>query len=226
MSELENYVREKLQSLLLNDIEREDVIAEITTHLELMADEYRSEGVDEDVARRRVLSQFGDSRRLLRGIRQTKERGMNERFRRLWLPGLSVGFAAYASQMMISRLITRPRAIEVLGNYYVYSWTWLLVVACIAGVGAWWSREMGGSPRERLMVALAPAEIMAAVIAIVFPVGIVIEGCVQRQVPYSLRHPAILLAGILWMLHCAVPALLGGAPFLFGKNTKVREITS
>jgi hypothetical protein len=226
MNELEKYVREQLQGLRLSDNEREDVIAEIAAHLELMADEYRSEGIDADAARRRALAQFGDSRRLLRGIRRTKEKGMNERCRRLWLPALLVGFVAYASQMVIARFIVQHRVIEVFGNYYVYSWTWLFVVAVIGGLGARWSREMGGSPRDRLMVALAPAEIMAAVIAIVLPVGIVVEACVQRQVPYAFRYPSILLVGILWMLHCAVPAFLGAAPFLFGGNTKVREITS
>lgn len=151
---------------------------------------------------------------------------MNERFYRLWIPALSVGFIAYASQQFITRLSSRPQTIEIFGNYYVYSWAWLFLVLCLAGSGTWWSREMGGSRRERLLVALAPAEIMAIVIAIVFPVGCLVEAAVNHSVPYMITHPLIMLAGIAWMLHCAVPALLGGVPFLFDANPNDKPVAS
>lgn len=148
---------------------------------------------------------------------------MRDRFRRLWFPALTVGFLAYTSEVLIARFVARPRAIQVMGHYYVYSWSWLVVVAGIAALGTFWSREMGGSVRERLIVALAPAEIMAAVIAIVLPLDFVIEAWVDRSVPYAITHPIVLLAGILWMLHCAVPALVGASPFLFGETRHSEE---
>ena len=223
MSELEKLVRQQLQDLRLRDAEREEVIVEITHHLEFLAAEYRAEGLDDPAALAHALESLGDGRRLIAGIMKTKETGMRDRFRRVWLPGLCVGFFAYFSEMLLLRSSVRPQAVQILGIYYVFSWSWLFVVAALAGFGAWWSRAMGGSVKERLVVVLAPAEVMAASIAIVLPLDLIIEAFANHSLPYAVRHPIVLLVGVLWMLHCAVPALIGAAPFLFDRsgNTKV-----
>ena len=226
MTELERLVRERLQSLGLRDAEREEVIAEITGHLELMLEEYRADGLDEEAALTHALEGFGNSRRLIQGIMKTKETGMRERFRRMWLPALSVAFLAYFAQMVISRFIARPEALQILGNYYAFSWSWLLVVACLAAFGAWWSRAMGGTVKERIIVGLAPAEIMAAVIAIILPLDCIIETLAHRSLPYAVSHPMVLIVGVLWMLHCAVPSLIGAAPFLFDRNENTNVVAS
>ncbi len=223
---MEKHVRERLQGLQLSESEREDIIAEITAHLELIAEEYRSVGLDDKAACSQALLHFGNTARLLREIQRAKESGMNNRFRRLWLPGVVVGFLAYASQMVILRFVSWPRSVHVFGNYYSYTWQWIVAVVLIGALGAWWSRQVGGSVRERLVVALASAEIMAAVIAIVLPLNCVIQACVDQSIPYAIRHPIILLTGILWMLYCAVPAFIGAMPFLFGSSVKESEAIS
>lgn len=226
MSELEHLVRERLQSLGLREAEREDVIAEITDHLELVADNYRGEDLDEQDAVRHAIEALGNTRSLIKGIMKSKETGMRERFRRMWLPALCVGFFAYFSEVVLLRFIVRPQAVQVLGIYYAYSWIWLFVVALLAGFGAWWSRAVGGSVKERLVVVLAPAEVMAAVIAIILPLDCVIEAIANRSLPYPVRHPIVLLVGVLWMLHCAVPSLIGAAPFLFDRSGNAKVVTS
>lgn len=226
MSELEKLVRQKLQNLRLREAEREDVIAEITDHLELMAESYRAEGLDEQAAIYRTLEALGSSKRLIKGIMQTKETGMRERFRSMWLPGLCVAFFCYLAEILIVRFVARPQAVQINGNYYVFSWSWLFVVALLAGIGAWWSRAMGGSVRERLVVVLAPAEVMAAVIAIVLPLDCIIEAVAHRSLPYAVQNPMVLIVGVLWMLHCAVPALIGALPFLFDRNSRANVVAS
>jgi hypothetical protein len=226
MSRLEKLVREHLQGLQLRESEREDVIAEITGHLELLVKDHRAEGFDDEAALRSAAGALGSSKRLVKRIMQTKETGMRERFRRMWLPALCVGFFAYFSEVMLLRFIVRPQAVQILGIYYAYSWIWLFVVALLAGFGAWWSREMGGSVKERLVVVLAPAEVMAASIAIVLPLDLIIEGVAHRSLPYAVQHPMVLVVGVLWMLHCAVPSLIGAAPFLFDRSPSAKVVAS
>lgn len=223
MTDLKALARERLRNLLLGEAAREEVVAEIADHLEFAFEEYRAKGFSDDAALAMALSLLGDCQKLVRGVQKERGNAMNDRFRRMWLPATVVGFLAYASEMVIFRFITWPHTVRVFGNEYAYSWGWLLVVACLGALGAWWSRAMGGSVRERLIVALAPAEIMVAVVAIVLPAGIAIESYRAHGVPYFLRHPEVMISVILWMLHCAVPALVGATPFLFAskasKNT-------
>lgn len=226
MSEMRAYVREQLRGLRLAEYEREDVIAEIADHMEMLMAEYRSEGLNEDTAHRRALSHFGDPRRLLKGIERVKENGMKERFHRMWLPAFTVGFLAYLSGWLIARFIAHPRTIEVLGNYYPYYWNWLVLVATIAAIGAWWSRARGGSVRERIVVALAPAEIMASVIAVLLPFSVVVQLWVDHSLPNFVTHPMVFFVGVVWMLHCAIPALIGAAPFLFDRASDAKITTS
>ncbi len=226
MSELERLVRERLQTLRLHEAEREDVIAEITGHLELMMADYRAEGLDEHAALTHALEGLGSSRRLIKGIMKARETGMRERFRRMWLPALCVGFFAYFSETMLLRFVVRPQAVQILGNYYAYSWIWLFVVALLSGFGAWWSRAMGGSVKERLVVVLAPAEVMATSIAIVLPLDLIIEAFAHRSLPYAVSHPMVLAVGVLWMLHCALPSLMGAAPFLFDRSPRAKVVAS
>lgn len=226
MSELERVVRERLQSLGLPHAEREDVIAEITGHLELVVEDYRAEGLEEQAAVIRAVEGLGSSRRLIRGIMKTKETGMRERFRKMWVPALTVAFLAYFSQMVIARFIERSNAVQVIGHYYTFSWTWLAVVTFLGAFGAWWSRALGASVRERLVVALAPAEVMAAVIAIILPLDCIIETVAHRSLPYAVSHPLVLVVGVLWMLHCAVPSLIGAAPFLFERSPNAKVVAS
>lgn len=226
MSEMRDYVRLQLSSLRLEESEREDLVAEIALHLDLALEDCRTAGLTEEETRRYLRSQFGDRKLLLKGLRRTKETAMRDRFRRMWLPALCVGFFAYFSEVVLLRFIVRPQAVQVLGIYYAYSWIWLFVVAVLAGFGAWWSRAVGGSVKERLVVVLAPAEVMAAVIAIILPLDCVIEAIANRSLPYPVRHPIVLLVGVLWMLHCAVPSLIGAAPFLFDRSGNAKVVAS
>ncbi len=228
MSAVEKEVRARLQRLRLSEAEREDVFAEIVTHLELVVDELTAAGIDEQDARREALFQLGDEKRLLKRIQRerTSAMRMRESFRRIWLPSAAVVCLTYWSQMVIYRFIAEPHAYHILGTYYATNWLWLATVICTGAFGAWWSRRLGATVRQRIVVALAPAEAMAIVIAVVLPIGMSLEAIVQRRMPYALSHPMIMLGGILWMLHSAVPSLVGALPFLIERKAQPREVVS
>lgn len=226
MSGIEQEVRKRLRKLRLHAAEREEVFAEITAHLECVAEELRAKGVGADEALRRSLSQLDDVRILMRELQRAKESVMRDSFRRVWLPAAVVVLLVYVSQMIVYRLIPQPRAYHIMGSYYAYSWGWLFTVAVCGAFGAWWSREVGGSVKDRLLVALAPAEAMAVVVALVLPLDLIVQVFVEHRKPFLLTHPIMILAAILWLLQSAVPSFIGAALFLRGGSAQAREIAS
>ena len=74
---------------------------------------------------------------------------------------------------------------------------------------------MGGSVRDRLIVALAPSEILGAFVLALLPLDLCVEWVVNRQVPYALTHPMLVIAMLTWMVVIpAVPSIFGAAWFL------------
>ena len=140
---------------------------------------------------------------------------MKDRLRKIWLPALGTGFIAYAAQSIIAHLVAWPRVVRFSDSYLVYTWQWLLVLLITGALGAFWSRMMGGSIRDRVIVALAPSEILGAFVIALLPLDLTVEWVVGRQVPYALTHPMIVIAMLTWMVVLpAVPSILGAAWFL------------
>jgi len=226
MNVIEGRVRERLKALRLSDPEREEVFAEIAAHLECVAKELRTNGAGERQAVQMALSQLNDTDRILKGIQRERTREMRDSFRKVWLPAAVVLFLVYASQMIIYRLVPEPRTYRIMGNYYAYSWGWLLMVVVCGALGAWWSREAGGSVRDRIVVALAPAETMAVVIAILLPLDAIVQISMEHRTPYFLSHKQMVLATLLWLLHTAIPSLIGAAPLLRAGRVQAKELPS
>ena len=218
MNDIRTEVRTRLSGLQLSSEQREEVIEEITHHLEL-AVKAGEEHID---VAGQVLAEVGDWSRLKQGIERSKERGMKDRLRKIWLPALGTGFVAYAAQSIIAHLVAWPRAVRFSDHYVVYTWQWLLVLIVTGALGAYWSRMMGGSVRDRVVVALAPSEILGAFVVAILPLDLGVEWAVGRQVPYALTHPMVVVTMLTWMVVLpAVPSIIGAIPFL-GK-TRVSE---
>lgn len=219
MSGLREEVQQRLAGLRLDAAERDEVIAEISDHLELATQDLGHRG--EGDLKNRVLAEVGDWSRLRKKIEVSKERGMKDRLRKIWLPGLGTGFIAYAAQNIIGHLVAWPRVLRFNELYLVFSWQWLLVLFFTGALGAGWSRMMGGSVRDRLIVALAPSEILGAFVLTLLPITLCAEWLLGRQVPYALAHPMVVIAMLSWMVVLpAVPSVLGAAWFLREGHTK------
>ena len=82
-------VEERLADLALEPEERTEVIAEVAAHLEDTCDEMLRQGMTEEEAVRRALSQAGNWKDLRRKILTEKRREqiMEKRIRQLWIPG-------------------------------------------------------------------------------------------------------------------------------------------
>ena len=82
-------VRERLSLAALSPEQRDETIAELTSHLDDLCEDYRTHGLSEPEAVTRAIHDVTDWRGLAKTIQRVKrkEEHMNDRIRHLWLPG-------------------------------------------------------------------------------------------------------------------------------------------
>ncbi len=212
-----------LVSVLLQprDLHLLEASNEIASHLDDLYEEKVQAGVPADRAFADAWSQLGSPAQLKRAIRRAQGDNMKQRFQQMWIPALATGFLAYAAQQAIGRAGVRPISIVVQGQYYAGFWQWLVFLLFTGAFGAYWSRQLGGDTRARLVAALAPTEVMLGIMALTAPIGFFAEVILEHRVPYIFTHPVVFLVGISWWaLIPAIPSILGALPFLFGSATQ------
>src|SRR5580692_5740318 len=89
MPDWDEFVRERLTGISLEPRERSEVAAELAAHLEETFEELRRQGLSEEAAVERALSQVKNWRSLRRQIQwaRMKEDVMTDRVKQVWLPG-------------------------------------------------------------------------------------------------------------------------------------------
>lgn len=211
MSDFKGEIRQRLKSVRVDASVADEVIEEISYHLESTEEEFRSDGLNIEEARRQSLVQVGNWEKLVAGIRANKEIGMKDRLRRLWVPALGTGVLACAAQTAIYHHLG-PQNIHVSG-IWIYSWPWLVFLVATGAIGAYWSRSRGGNRVERVVVALAPAEVMA----IGLLMALILEVVRSTSTPYVFKHPGLLVGLFAWIvLLPAIPSMVGASAFLRG----------
>src|SRR5712664_4088761 len=105
MRDWEALVDGRLAGLVLESAEKAEVIAELAAHLEEICEEWRGQGITEEDAVRRTLSQVEDWQVLRRRIQSArmKENIMTNRVTQLWLPG----FLTFALSMTLLELVQK-----------------------------------------------------------------------------------------------------------------------
>lgn len=219
-------VASHLKGTALDSSAKQEVTAELSGHLEDQYNQFRSEGIGDEDARRLTLEGAPDWRRLANDIRRTRRREdpMNRRTKILWLPGLVAFTAASILLMTLQRLIMLHPAL-LLGLEHVipmratlwwkdqvdviYLCWWVLLPLCGAA-GAYLSRRAGGTRFACLAASLFPAIIMLCVFCLVLPVSIVIE-----KNAFVMQHPLyFVLAMVTWVMVPGLALILGALPFL------------
>jgi len=215
MTDFRQSVRGRLSRLRLGNSVMEDVVEEISSHLQITAEELTSRGLVPDEADAYVLAQATDWNKLLRGIQQTKGNVMKERLRKLWFPALGTGLLAYTALFLIARLVPWPRFVLIEGNYVSYTWQWYPVLILVGAIGAYWSQQSGGTRRERILVVSAPSIVIALLMIGVLPLEFIESWVVYHELPYLFFHPIVFVALLTaWAVVPAIPLLLGALPFL------------
>jgi hypothetical protein len=173
-------------------------------------------GLAEQEAAVRALAEVRNWARLARKIKLARggEEMIKQRIQAMWLPGLAATIASLVLPMGVGfvadQVYAAPRA-----AMFVYD-AWLVMMAGIGALAAYWSRRAGGSKFSRVTAALLPAGVLFVVIVIVLVASLI-----------TLNHPpaSMTLAGMARSMVRAVllpaAALLAGAlPFLRGKSAE------
>ena len=156
-------LRERFSELELPAHAREEIIAELASHLQETYDERLRQACSESEAFRFVTDSLGDSRKLAAAIRRAKAEGseMSRMTKQLWLPGL---VSTVVMSGMWAALIVADASIRVFDNLIYVE---LLLVGAL---GAYLSRRAQGSGWMILVSGLFPAATMlvAVVLVVIF----------------------------------------------------------
>jgi hypothetical protein len=131
---------------------------------------------------------------------------MRDRVRVIWVPGLITMLLAFAGQALIFHYGSLHQVVELRGLFLVISVPWLAMLAAAGAVGAYMCRHEGGSPGQRLLVAVSPAMLMGAFLVL----ALMLSEAVEPQVPMRVKLSAIT-GFMLWETVLPGMALLMGA---------------
>ncbi len=219
-------VAEKLDATDLPPQQRQEIAAELASHLEEAFEEQRARGATESEAVGQALSEVFDWNELARRIRRAKrEEGiMNDRTRRLWLPGLASFLAAVVVEATLAKWSYQPRMLFRSHVTQIMYGLWLVAQLFCGAIGAYLSRRAGGPRSTRLGAALfTPAILLSAILSIVGVSVIARATGLWRQDSGSV-HLLVLFRDIaIGVLIPSVAMVIGALPFLSDRRQVAPE---
>jgi hypothetical protein len=219
MPDWNRLISERMGTLALPREVRDEVVAELATHLEELYQACRAHGANESEAIETALSQAADWQELGREISDAKseEGGMNDRSKQFWLPSLVTLTASMVWLMMLERVSWNPERTSFHGSPPLMPYLiWLITQPAFGACAAYLSRRAGGSRRSRVAAGLFPSIAMLGVLVFALLTGIFVE-----KNPFILKHPGYVALGFLpWVIFPAMALSLGILPFLKVANPK------
>jgi hypothetical protein len=220
MPDWQEMVREKLAGAAVSRRRREELISELSNHLDDLHAELLGSGVEEPEASAQCLEQIEDVQQIAAAASRSQiwEDFMNQRSRTLLLPGLITLTLASVSLMVMQLFaFSTPRVHWVDGGAVAIGFVWLASLLPCGALGAYLSRRAGGSRWNSIIASLFPSLIMLGVFCTVLPIGVLIE-----RNPFILHHPRYFgLALLVWIIVPGAALLLGALPVLWRMNNRV-----
>ena len=220
MPDWSRLISERMGVLALSGAVRDEVVAELATHLEELYQACRARGASESQAIEIALSQATDWQELGREISDIKneEAGMNDRSKQLWLPGLVTLTASMVWLMMLQRVNWN------LGSSWFHEspplmayLMWLITQPVFGAAGAYLSRCNGGTLIARLAAGIFPSIALLGLLIFITFTGFFVE-----RNPFLWKHPAFFALVVFpWAILPAISLLIGVVPFV--KMTKPKQ---
>ncbi len=205
-------VRERLSLPELSQDEQKEIVAELADHLDDLCKQHQTQELSEAEAVRRATDEVTDWRSLAKTIQRAKreEETMNNRTKRLWLPGLvNIAIALVLPTgllIALTHLGVEPR----LSYARLVGSLWLLASAFGGAMGAYLSRRAGGKPFARLASALFPVAVFVVTIGFVCGFIVLVHSFLPSQfTPWRELARAFPMTSIY-----GAASLLGALPFL------------
>lgn len=212
MADWREIVRQRLSGLALDAAEKEEVHLELAAHLAETCEELRRQGMTEEEAERRTLSQVEDWPKLQRRIFNAKRRGqpMKKRTQQLWIPGFLTLTLSMVFLTVLQKLGFQPRIAWSGATAVLLYVPWLLSLPFFGALGAYVSSRAGGSRGTVLLASVFPSLALTASFLLMFPIGMAIERITGNPVDFSIVATALLKNGIGWILVPGIALLAGG----------------
>lgn len=210
------FVREQMKNLKLDPTEKEEVIVELSSHLEETCEGLCKQGLCESEALQRSIDAV-DWQRLSRKIQfaKRKEVFMNDRTRQFWLPALVSLSISEGVLLGLSFLVALHAHLWQMGPVALYG-PWLLSLPAAGAAAAYLSRRAGAGKRALLGAVWFPA-----IVGLGFIIGGLLIMLVQRvQVFAKPQCFYVSLALIVGVVLPCVALWLGSLPFLRERETK------
>ncbi len=214
MRDWDAVVERHLNGIALDPAESAEVIAELAAHLAETCEELRKQGMTEDEAARRTLSQVEDWQKLSRLIQnaRTKENIMTNRVKQFWFPSLMTLLLSMGLLMLIQIFGPNPWTSASGGRHWmpvaVVYVSWLLTLPLIGALGAYLSNRAGGSSRAVFSSIMFPVLPYLAFFVIGLPVAMVLDD----HVAHNITIPAFFVGLSAWVIFPATALLAGGLP--------------
>ncbi len=214
MREWEAVVEQHLTGLELGPEECAGVIAEIAAHLEETCEELRRQGMTEEEAARRALSQVEDWRELSRLIQvaRKKENGMTNRVKQFWLPSLLTLFLSMGLLMLTQVFGPKPWTASMKSGWSLIApaamiyLPWLFSLPLIGAMGAYLSNRAGGSKRAMLSSIVFPV----LPYSVFFLVALPAMALFNEHLGHNFMFLALFVGLLAWVVAPAAALLTGG----------------
>ena len=205
-------VRQRLSGLALDAQEKDEVHAELAAHLEESYEALLNQGLPEQVAFHRVLSQVTNWRDLQRKIFIAKRSGhiMKKRLHQLWIPGFLTMALSIVFLVTLQKLGLNARMVFWRDSDIFFYAPWLVSLPFLGALGAYLSSRAGGSRGTALLASIFPALALTLTFLLMFPIDMIIEPIIGRKVDFSIVAATLLKDGIGWILVPGAALLAGG----------------
>jgi hypothetical protein len=227
MHDWEALVREKLAGSSLESEKLRDVIAELADHLEETFEQLRRQGLTEEAAAERALSQGKNWQSLRRKIQKAriKEDVMSDRVKQVWLPGFLTLFLSLMLLMAIQFFGPQPLIVSTSGwrmmaPVAVIYVPWLLSLLLIGAMGAYLAGRAGASPRATLLSILFFVLPYSVFFVIWIPVSLILDD----HIGHNTMRGALLMGLVAWVVLPAVALLAGGLPVRIVKLRRAASV--
>ncbi|HZV87590.1 MAG TPA: hypothetical protein VFF95_08595 [Candidatus Binatus sp.] len=215
MPDWDGLLREKLVGLSLEAGERREVIAELAGHLEEAFEELRQQGVTQEAATERALSEVKDWRSLRRKIQNArrKEDVMTDRVKQVWLPGFLTLFLSMMLLMAIQFFGPQPLFVSTSGRgmtapVAVIYVPWLVALLLIGAIGAYLAGRAGASARATFLSIMFPVLPHSIFFVIWIPVSLILG----EHISHNTMPSALLIGLVGWVVLPGAALLAGGLP--------------
>jgi lysylphosphatidylglycerol synthetase-like protein (DUF2156 family) len=216
MPDWKSLVRQRMKNLKLDTPEKEEVVVELSSHVEEAYENLCKEGLCKSEALRRSLEAI-NWQRLCSKIRSAKRKEVfvNNRTRQFWVPAL-VTLAISEGVLLVASIVVGSHSRLLMSGPKMVYLPWLVSLPLAAAAGACLSRRAGGQRKTLLAASLFPAAVglcfICTGIAITLVTGV-----------HIFANPQWLYASRALGVGVVVPSaalLLGSLPFLRTQHTK------